>query len=184
MRLFIELNAEAIDPAKLFYTPIEERCRENARVTLSRFSCECIFRSEDLMEVRVQHLGEVRFEASTRGHRVVCDQPPANGGTDAGMTPPEFLLVSLGTCAGYYAVKYLEARKLPTEGLEVRVTAEKSVQPARLASFQIEVIVPALDEAHEAGVLRAVKACLIHNTLLNAPAIEAVVRTTVGECVA
>lgn len=36
--------------------------------------------------------------------------------------------------------------------------------------------VPNLDPAHEAGVLRAVKACLVHNTLLNAPAIDTVVR--------
>jgi uncharacterized OsmC-like protein len=45
----------------------------------------------------------VWFEASARGHRVVCDQPPDNGGSDRGMTPPEYLLVSLGTCAGFYA---------------------------------------------------------------------------------
>jgi hypothetical protein len=40
------------------------------------------------MEIKVRHLGGVKFEAGARGHRVLCDQPPANGGTDAGMTPP------------------------------------------------------------------------------------------------
>ena len=129
------------------------------------------------MEIRVQHLGDVKFEATTRGHRVICDQPRDNGGSDIGMTPPEFLLTSLGTCAGFYAAKYLEARKLSAEGLEVRVIAEKMPQPARLAKFRIEVAVPGLDAAHEAGILRAVKACLIHNTLLNEPAIETVVTT-------
>jgi putative redox protein len=129
------------------------------------------------MEVTVKHRVQVKFEATARGHRVICDQPATNGGSDAGMTPPEFLLVSLGTCAGFYAAKYLETRSLPTEGLEVTVSAEKAAQPARLGSFRIEVTVPELDPAHEAGVLRAVKACLIHNTLLNAPAIHTVVRT-------
>jgi hypothetical protein len=37
------------------------------------------------------------------------------------------------------------------------------------------VIAPGLDPHHEAGILRAVKACLIHNTLLHAPEIETVV---------
>ena len=124
------------------------------------------------MEVEIRHLGEVKFEAVARGHRVVCDQPPANGGQDGGMTPPEFLLVSLGTCAGFYAAQYLKTRSLPADGLRVKVTADKAAQPARLGRFQIEVTVPELDEQHQAGVLRAVKACLIHNTLLNAPAIE------------
>src|SRR5579871_6887031 len=136
------------------------------------------------MEVRVQHLGNVKFEASARGHRVICDQPRDNGGGDEGMAPPEFLLVSIGTCVGFYAAKYLETRKLSAAGLEVRVAAEKALQPARLARFRIEVIVPGLDAAHEAGVLRAAKACLIHNTLVNAPAIETRVRTHVEELVA
>lgn len=128
------------------------------------------------MEVSVQYVNGVKFEASARGHRVLCDQPQDNGGSDDGMTPPEFLLVSLGTCAGFYAAQYLKTRGLPSEGLEIKVSAEKAKQPARLGSFRIEVLAPALDPQHEAGVLRAVKACLVHNTLVNAPAIETVVR--------
>ena len=131
------------------------------------------------MEVHVQYLGNVRFEASARGHRVVCDQPFDNGGGDGGMTPPEYLLVSLGTCAGFYAAQYLKTRSLPAHGLEVKVTAEKASHPARLGRFRIEVTVPALDPHHEAGILRAVKACLVHNTLLNAPEIETVVNAAV-----
>jgi putative redox protein len=131
------------------------------------------------MEIKIQHLGNAKFEASTRGHRVVCDQPAGNGGVDSGMTPPEFLLVSLGTCAGYYAAQYLKTRSLPSDGLEIRVTAEKAAQPARLGQFRIEVAVPVLEPRHEEGILRAVKACLVHNTLLHAPAIETVVTTAV-----
>jgi uncharacterized OsmC-like protein len=131
------------------------------------------------MEVTVRYLENVRFEAAARGHRVICDQPPANGGADSGMTPPEFLLVALGTCAGYYAAEYLRARSLPGEGLAVKVTADKAAQPPRLAAFRIEVFAPPLEPRHEEGLLRAVKKCLIHNTLLNPPAIEAVVRSAV-----
>jgi uncharacterized OsmC-like protein len=91
------------------------------------------------------------------------------------MTPPELLLASLGTCAGFYAAEYLRARALPAVELGIRVVAEKALHPARLASFRIELNVPGLDARHEAGILRAVKNCLIHNTLLNAPSIETVV---------
>ena len=129
------------------------------------------------MEVTIQHLGDMKFEASTRGHRVICDQPAENGGSDTGMTPPDYLLVSLGTCAGFYAAQYIKARSLAHQGLEVKVSAQKAAQPARLGQFRIEVTVPGLDPQHQAGVLRAVKACLIHNTLIHAPAIETVVTT-------
>lgn len=127
------------------------------------------------MEVKIQHLGGVQFEAVARGHRVICDQPPANEGSDRGMTPPEYLLVSLGTCVGFYAAEYLRTRSVAHDGMEVKVHANKSMHPARIAEFRIEVTIPGLDEKHRAGVLRAVNACLIHNTLLHAPAIETVV---------
>ncbi len=147
-------------------------------LALSRFAKKRILIIEGiLMEVLVRHLDKVTFEASARGHRITCDQPLDNGGSDAGMTPPELLLASLGTCAGFYAAQYLAARSLPAEGLEIRVTAEKALQPARLGAFRIDVSVPALDPKHEAGVLRAVNACLIHNTLVNAPRVETAVRT-------
>jgi len=124
------------------------------------------------VEVLAQYLGGTKFEVASRNHSVICDQPKELGGRDEGMSPPEFLLASLAACAGYYAAQYLNARQLPAENLTVRVSAEKAAHPARLASFQIEVKVPGLEERHQAGVLRAVKTCLIHNTLLGGPNIE------------
>jgi putative redox protein len=129
------------------------------------------------MEIRVRHLEGVKFEAETRGHRVVCDQPAANGGGDSGMTPPEFLLASLGTCAGFYAAQYLRNHHLSQDGLEVAVSAEKAAAPARIGSFRIDVMVPGLAPEHEAGILRAVNACLIKNTLAMPPAVEMVLHT-------
>jgi uncharacterized OsmC-like protein len=124
------------------------------------------------MEVSAQYLNDAKFEIAARGHRVICDQPADNGGSDAGMSPPEFLLASLAACAAYYAAQYLKARQLPAQGLKVRVNAEKAMGPARLASFRVEVTAPELDDRHQAGILRAVKSCLIHNTLLSGPRIE------------
>ena len=48
------------------------------------------------------------------------------------MTPPEFLLASLGTCAGFYAAQFLKNHGLSQKGLEVVVKAEKAAAPARL----------------------------------------------------
>ena len=126
-------------------------------------------------QITAEYVDNVRFEVRTRGHRVLCDQPVHNGGDDDGMAPPEFLLASLAACAGYYALRYLSARGIPAQGLQVGVTAEKALQPARLASFDIDITAPDLGSEQEAGLLRAVNACLIHNTLMHAP----VIRTTI-----
>ena len=132
------------------------------------------------MEVSARYLGDSKFEVAARDHRVICDQPADNGGSDTGMTPPEFLLASLATCAAYYAAQYLKARHLPADDLRVRVSAEKARQPARLDQFRIEIQASGLDSRHQEGILRAAKSCLIHNTLLGQPSIELVVQASEG----
>ncbi|MEQ1883811.1 MAG: OsmC family protein [Bryobacteraceae bacterium] len=126
-----------------------------------------------MLEVVVNHLGDVQFEVTARGHRIYCDQPVENGGFDEGMTPPEFLLASLGACAGYYAAQYLKINRLATDGLQVRVQAEKAAKPARLGELSIDVqYVGTLTAKHHAALLDAVRKCLIHNTLLHPPKLE------------
>lgn len=137
------------------------------------------------MEVKVKQLEGVRFAVEARGHTVVSDQPTDNGGTDTGMTPPEFMLASLGSCAGYYAAQYLKTRGLSDGGVEVTVTAEKMKAPARLGSFRIEVRCPVpLNEEQEIGLMNSVKHCLIHNTLLNPPEIAIELKAQAQEHVA
>jgi len=125
------------------------------------------------MEVKITHLDRVKFAIQSRSHTIVCDQPADNGGEDSGMTPPELLLASLGSCAAFYAVQYLKTRNLAESGVEVTVTAEKLKQPARLGNFRVNVVCPvSLTEAHTEGLMRSVHHCLIHNTLLTPSEIE------------
>lgn len=132
------------------------------------------------MEITVEHLGDVQFEIKARQHTVVSDQPAENGGFDEGMTPPELLLASLGSCAGFYGAQYLKKHKLATAGLRVRVMAEKVKDPPRMENFRIELDVPVgLSEKDRAGIEDAVHHCLIHNTLLHPPKIALEIRASV-----
>ena len=135
------------------------------------------------MEVKVSQLDNVKFSIQSRSHTILCDQPQENGGEDAGMTPPEFLLASLGSCAAYYAVQYLKTRNLAQGGVEVSVTAEKLKQPARLGNFLVHVVCPvSLTEEQNEGLMRSVHHCLVHNTLLTPPEIK--IELAVAETVA
>src|SRR5215467_3806659 len=122
------------------------------------------------MEVAIEHLGAVQFEIKARQHTIAADQPAENGGFDEGMTPPELMLASLGSCAAFYAAMYLRKHHLAEAGTKVRVSADKLKNPARLDDFRIFIDVPAgFDPKHVQGVEEAVHHCLIHNTLLNPP---------------
>lgn len=125
------------------------------------------------MEVKITHLDKVKFSIQSRSHTILCDQPSENGGDDSGMTPPELMLASLGSCAAFYAVQYLKTRKLAESGVEVSVIADKLMQPARLGNFRIQVVCPVLLTAEQTeGLMRSVHHCLIHNTLLSPPEIQ------------
>jgi uncharacterized OsmC-like protein len=125
-----------------------------------------------MMEVKITHLDKVKFAIHSRSHSIICDQPAENGGEDSGMTPPELLLASLGSCAAFYAVQYLNTRNLAETGVEVTVTAEKLKQPARVGNFRVHVVCPvSLTEEQTEGLMRSVHHCLVHNTLLTPPEI-------------
>lgn len=131
------------------------------------------------MTVHVRYLVGKKFEMIARNHSVICDQPGENDGTDSAMTPPELFLSSVGACAAYYAEEYLRARGLPREELEVVVSGEIGDRPARIVSLQLDVVAPGLNHRHRDGVLRAVDACLITNTLIAPPHIETRIRSAV-----
>ena len=133
-----------------------------------------------MMEVKITHLDRVKFAIQSRSHTILCDQPAENGGEDSGMTPPELLLASLGSCAAFYAVQYLKTRNLAETGVEVTVTAEKLKQPARVGNFRVHVACPfPLTEEQTEGLMRSVHHCLVHNTLLTPPEIK--IELLVGE---
>lgn len=124
------------------------------------------------MQVTIKHLDHVKFGIHSCSHTILCDQPPENGGDDEGMTPPELLLASLGSCAAFYAAQYLKIHNLAQSGVEVSVTADKLKQPARVGNFRIIVTCPVpLTESETEGVMRSVHNCLVHNTLMTPPEI-------------
>jgi len=125
------------------------------------------------MEITVEQIEGARFSIQARNHVISCDQPEDNGGKDMGMTPPELLLASLGSCAAYYAAEYLRVRKLAESGVSVSVTAEKLKGPARLGNFQIHVSSPVqLSPEQREAMVRSVEHCVVKATLANPPQIE------------
>lgn len=123
------------------------------------------------MQVHINYEKNLQFQASARGHNILGDQPIESGGDNAGMTPPEWFLASLGSCVGFYAVKYCQARGLDVTALSIDVSAQKPADtPARLDNIQICLSLPIdLSDRHRRGLEKTVNACLIHNTLTHPP---------------
>ena len=75
-----------------------------------------------------------------------------------------------------WQVRALVRAQLLEEGYDVTAVEDWGSLQALLQ--EEEVVAPGLEERHQAGILRAVRACLIHNTLLGGPSIEIAVNAS------
>lgn len=61
----------------------------------------------------------------TQSHHYLADEPAVNGGSDLGPDPYELLLMSLGACTSMTLRMYANHKKLPVEGIEVRLKHDR-----------------------------------------------------------
>jgi len=120
--------------------------------------------------VRVTYERQKEFLVHIRDHRLICDQSLDGGGRDHGPAPAEWFAASIASCIGYYVLSYLQARSLPTAGLEVETGWETVAGPKRISSIRARVLLPeGVPEVNHDRILRAAGRCLIHNTLHHPP---------------
>lgn len=123
------------------------------------------------MDMEITFPGGKRVVASWSGQRVETDQPLALGGGESAPAPYDLFLASLGTCAGIYALGFLQARGLPTEGLALRQHVTSDPQTGLAAEVTLEVVLPpGVPEKYRVGIQRAVEHCKVKKTLAAPPA--------------
>jgi putative redox protein len=127
----------------------------------------------------VAHQAGDRFQLQVRGHRLTCDQPPADGGTDQGPTPTELFVASLAACVGFYARRFLARHHLEATGLRVEAAFTMSPdRPARVDAITLRLLLPQpLEPNRRRALLAVVDHCTVHNSLRTPPE----VRVTLAE---
>jgi len=96
-------------------------------------------------------------------HRFAADEPPSNGGNDAGPAPHEWLLAGLASCVAMTVQSYAARKGLKLRRVEVRVRGHRENE-----AFVIERHVTLdgdLDDTQRARLLEVAGRCPVTRTL-------------------
>lgn len=121
-----------------------------------------------MYHVEITNLGNYSFKARSKDAEFVVD---IKGN---GMTPPDVLLASLGSCMGVYLEKYADGMNLKIPAFTINLNAELSKEAPvcfRKINVQVDLGGVTLDERHKKGLAQFLDNCPVHETLKNNPEI-------------
>jgi putative redox protein len=119
--------------------------------------------------------GGVAVDAHFEGMTIRTDQPVRHGGGGTAPAPFELFLASIGTCAGFYALRFCQERQIPTDGMSVSMAWERNPETKLISDIRIRITLPpGFPEKYRTAVVRAADQCAVKKHLLEAPAIEVV----------
>ena len=71
------------------------------------------------MDMKVYFPGGKRVYADYGGFTIETDQPARGGGDDSAPAPFDLFLASIGTCAGIFALGFMQQRGIDPEGSSI-----------------------------------------------------------------
>lgn len=124
-------------------------------------------------ETTLRQVGDMQIKAEGDGWSLTFDVPPDFGGKHAGPGPTEMLAAALGACKALTGLAYVRHKRIPVEGLTVRVQREYAAKPQRVSRINVAIsgVGDQLGDKKE-RFIAAMEACPVANTLKNPPEIE------------
>jgi len=127
------------------------------------------------MEMTITFPGGVAVDAHFKGFTVHTDQTVDHGGRDSGPQPFDLFLASIGTCAGFYALRFCQQRALDTTGLGVKLITSREPGASLLSAIRLEIqLPPGFPEKYRDAIIRAADQCAVKRHIVEPPALEVV----------
>lgn len=124
------------------------------------------------MLIEIGFPGGVKVDARFRDHVVSTDQPERGGGTNTAPAPFDLFLASIGTCAGFYAMRFCQQRQIDTDGLGVTLETVRDAEGKRLDTIKLQVTLPPnFPQKYERAIARAIDQCAVKKAILDPPKI-------------
>ena len=124
-------------------------------------------------EIKITLPGNRRVDADYKGFHIPTDQPLYDGGDNSFPAPFDLFMVSIATCAGYYAMTFCQSRNIPTENITLTQKSEYDPEIKRIGKIKIEAqLPPDFPEKYKKAIIRAIESCTVKKLIQNAPVFE------------
>jgi uncharacterized OsmC-like protein len=125
------------------------------------------------MDMEVYFPGGKRVYADYKGFTIETDQPVRGGGEDSAPAPFDLFLASIGTCAGIYALGFMQQRGISAEGSKLVMRPEADPTTGMIARIDLELQLPeGFPEKYRDAVINAMNLCAVKKHLHQPPAFE------------
>ena len=124
------------------------------------------------MTISISFPGGVAVDATLNGNTVHTDQPRPLG-EGAAMSPFDLFLASIGTCMGFYALRFCQERNISIDGLGLTLDSVRDEERKLVSTLKIALRLPRdFPEKYLEPMRRAVEHCSVKRHLLEPPAFE------------
>jgi putative redox protein len=125
------------------------------------------------MDMQIYFPGGKRVYADYAGFTIETDQPAPSGGDDSAPAPFDLFLASIGTCAGIYALGFMQQRGIDTEGSRLTMRTHRDPVSGLIGKIDLDLQLPAgFPEKYRDAIVNAMNLCTVKKHLHQPPAFE------------
>ena len=124
--------------------------------------------------MEITFTGGLKVRAEFDGLTVDTDQPIASGGGGDAAGPYDLFLASLGTCAGFFALRFMQQRDIDATGARLTLVTEKDPATGLAATVTIDLeLPPGFPDRYRSAIVRAMDQCKVKRQLEHPPVVVA-----------
>jgi len=131
------------------------------------------------MDMEIYFPGGKRVYADYGGFTIQTDQPARSGGEGSAPAPFDLFLASIGTCAGIYALGFMQQRGIDPEGSKLIMRSHYNPTIGLIDTIDLELKTPpGFPDKYRDAIINAMELCAVKKHLQQPPAFTV---TTVAE---
>jgi ribosomal protein S12 methylthiotransferase accessory factor len=123
------------------------------------------------MDMQIYFPGGKRVYADYGGFTIQTDQPARGGGDGSAPAPFDLFLASIGTCAGIYALGFMQQRGIDPAGSKLTMRTRYNPTKGLIDEIALELTTPpGFPDRYRDAIINAMELCAVKKHLMQPPA--------------